>query len=82
MKASAKKAAKKRVAKKVGKKKVTRQKVTRRGGKMTLPQAIHRVLERAGKPMKAVEIKNDHHPAEAGQEHQEELPDSGCARAE
>jgi hypothetical protein len=29
-----------------------------KGGKMTLPMAIHKVLEEAGKPMKAAEIKD------------------------
>jgi len=30
----------------------------KRGGKMTIPAAIHQVLEQAGKPMKAVDIRN------------------------
>ena len=31
---------------------------SKRGGKTTIPAAIHQVLESAGKPMKAVDIRN------------------------
>ena len=39
-------------------KKTTAKKRTGRRGGMTIPQAIHRVLSDAGKPMKAVDIRN------------------------